>query len=116
MKNKTPIQVEIARPAARDLKHLSKKYPHAVDDILDLIQQLEAGETPGDQVSGVGYTVHKVRLKSSDLSKGKRGGYRVIYYVRLPTHIILITVYIKNERVDIAADEIRRMIDEHGQS
>ncbi len=113
MTNKTPIQVEIARPAAKDLKQLSKKYPHVVDDILDLIHQLAEGQTLGDQISGVGYTVYKVRVKSSDLSKGKSSGYRVIYYVRLPTNIILITIYIKNERVDIAPEEIHRMIEEY---
>ncbi len=113
MTNKTPIQVEIARPAARDLKQLSKKYPHAVDDIISLIHQLEEGETPGSQIAGVGYTVYKVRVKSSDLSKGKSGGYRVIYYIRTSTIVILVTIYIKNERVDIAPEEIRRMIDEY---
>ena len=110
--NKTPIQVEIARPAARDLKQLSKKYPHVVDDVLALISRLEAGETPGDQITGVGYTVYKVRVKSSDLSKGESGGYRVVYYVRLPTNMIVITVYIKNERTDITPEEIRRIIEE----
>ena len=113
MTNKTPIQVEVARPAARDLKQLSKKYPHVFDDVIDLIHRLEAGETPGDQIPGVGYSVYKVRVKSSDLSKGKSGGYRVVYYVRLPTNVILITIYIKNERVDIAPEEIRRLIDEY---
>jgi mRNA-degrading endonuclease RelE of RelBE toxin-antitoxin system len=113
--NKTPIQVEIARPAAKDLKQLSKKYPHVVDDIMDLIDQLAAGDTPGDQIPGVGYTVYKVRIKSSDLSKGKSSGYRAIYYVRLSTNVILITVYIKNERVDISPEEIRRLIEEYEQ-
>jgi len=77
------------------------------------MHHLEEGETPGDHIPGVGYTVYKVRVKSSDLSKGKSGGYRVIYYVRLPTNVILITIYIKNERVDITPEEIRRLIDEY---
>ena len=111
--NKTPIQVEIARPAARDLKHLRKKYPHVIDDVEGLIHQLEGGESPGNQVPGIGYTVYKVRLKSSDLSKGKSGGYRVIYYIRTPSRIIIITVYVKNEQVDVTPEEIRRIIDEY---
>lgn len=110
--SKLPIQVEIARPAARSLKRLSKKYPHAIDDIERLIQRLESGETPGDQVPGVGYTVYKVRLKSSDLTKGKSGGYRVIYYLRTADHTILITIYVKSEQIDLSADEIKRLIEE----
>lgn len=113
MTNKPPVHVEIARPAARDLKQLSKRYPHVVDDVIALIQQLEQGDTPGDQIPGVGYTVYKVRVKSSDLARGKSAGYRVIYYVRLPTNVIVVTIYIKNERVDIAPDEIRRIINEY---
>ena len=113
--NKPPVRVEIARPAARDLKRLTKKHPHAIDDVELLIRQLERGETPGDQIPGVGYAVYKVRIKSSDLIKGKSGGYRIIYYIRTPAHTLLITIYIKSERVDLAPDEIRRMIDDYEQ-
>jgi mRNA-degrading endonuclease RelE of RelBE toxin-antitoxin system len=111
--NKSPVQVEIARPAARDLKRLRKKYPHAVEDVEALIRQLESGESPGNQIPGIGYTVYKVRIKSSDLSKGKSGGYRVIYYIRTTTRVILITIYVKNEQIDITPEEIRRMIEEY---
>lgn len=113
MTNEPRIQVSIARPAARAIKQLRKKYPHVVDDVEGLIRQLENGESPGDQISGVGYTVFKVRVKSSDLSKGKSGGFRVIYYIKTLTRIILVTIYPKNERVDIIAEEIRHMIEEY---
>ena len=78
MTNKSPIQVDIARPAAKDLKHLLKKYPHAFEDVEGLIRQLESGETPGNQIPNTGHTVYKVRVKSSDLTKGKSSGYRVV--------------------------------------
>jgi len=113
--NKPPVQVEITRPAARDLKRLLKKYPHIVEDIEKLIHQLEAGETPGDRIVGVGRIVFKVRIRSSDLQKGKSGGYRVIYYLQTAVHTIIITLYPKNERVDLAPEEIRRMIEEYEQ-
>ncbi len=111
--NRPLIQVEIARPAAKDLKHLNKKYPRAIDDVEAFIQRLQNGETHGDQIPGTGYTVYKARIKSSDLTKGKSSGYRVIYYVRTTDHTILIAIYIKSERVDITPEEIRRMIDEY---
>jgi hypothetical protein len=47
------VRVEIALPVVKKLKRLLKKYPHAYDDLQGLIQQLERGETPGDQVKGV---------------------------------------------------------------
>lgn len=69
--------------------------------------------TPGDKIPHTGHTVFMVRLRNSDIQKGKRSGYRVIYYVQTSTSIILITVYSKLEQGDISADEIRRIITEH---
>jgi mRNA-degrading endonuclease RelE of RelBE toxin-antitoxin system len=112
MTNKPQIQVELAQEFVRRLKQLIKKYRHALDDVQGLIKQLENGEVLGDQIQGTGYPVYKVRLRSSDLSRGKSGGYRVIYYLKTPENIILITLYIKTEQADISGAEIRRLIDE----
>lgn len=98
----------------RDVKHLLKKYRHVRDDLDDFVESLREGETPGDQVSRVGYTVFKARVANSDLQRGKQGGYRVIYYVKMPTRILLITIYAKTEQSDIEPDEIRRIIEEEG--
>jgi mRNA-degrading endonuclease RelE of RelBE toxin-antitoxin system len=54
-----------------------------------------------------------VRLQNSDISKGKSGGYRLIYYIKTADFVILITIYTKSEVSDIPADEIRRLIDEY---
>jgi len=78
-----------------------------------VIQQLEQGELLGDQISGIGYPVFKLRVKNSDNQKGKSGGYRLIYYVKTSTGIILLTVYSKSEQSDIDANEIKRVIMEY---
>ncbi len=96
----------------RDVKQLFKKYRQIRRDVNAFIEQLKQGETPGDQIPGAGYTVYKVRLKNSDLSKGKRGGYRLIYYLKTAERIILITIYAKSEQADISPDEIRRIIED----
>ena len=106
------VHVEIARFFVKALKYLQKKYPHITDDVQSLIRQLEQGETPGDQMPGIRHPVYKVRLSSTDQSKGKRGGYRVIYYVKTTDFIFLITIYAKSQQTDISASEIHRMIDE----
>lgn len=61
---------------------------------------------------GVGVSIFKVRVCNRDASKGTRGGYRVIYYVALPTLTILVTIYSKNEQSDISAAQIRRILKE----
>jgi mRNA-degrading endonuclease RelE of RelBE toxin-antitoxin system len=56
--------------------------------------------------------VYKVRLRNRDAQRGKRGGHRVIYYVRAIDHILLIYVYSKTEQEDVSVAEIRRWIRE----
>ncbi|MDJ0570417.1 MAG: type II toxin-antitoxin system RelE/ParE family toxin [Pleurocapsa sp. MO_192.B19] len=106
----SPIEVEFTAKFKRNLRILAKKYRKIRQDIQPVIEQLQLGKLPGDIVSGVGYTIFKLRIKNSDIQKGKSGGYRIIYYLKTQTKIILITIYSKSEREDIAAEEIRDII------
>ena len=112
MTNEPSVRVVVTPHFNRSFKRLRKKYRRLGDDLKPLIEQLESGETPGDQIQGVKLTVYKVRLSSSDAQRGKSGGYRVIYYVRTAVSIFLVEIYPKSERTDISADEIRRLIDD----
>lgn len=82
MTNKPPVQIAFAPSFKKELKQLQKKYPRIQQQIHSLIEQLVAGETPGDQIQATGYTVYKVRLPNPDTQRGKSGGYRVIYFIR----------------------------------
>lgn len=71
-----------------------------------LIEQPEAG----DVIPGSG-GVRKLRWKAS--GRGKRGGYRLIYYVkRTPNVIWMLTIYPKNVAENIPADVLRAIRDE----
>lgn len=109
------VQVEASSTFNRNLHALSKKYRSIRNDIQPIIEQLERGELPGDRISGIGYEVFKLRVKNSDIRKGKSSGYRLLYYVKTTTAIILLTLYPKSEQVDIAADKIRSIIVEYEQ-
>jgi len=109
------IQVEVSPTFNRNLRALAKKYRSIRNDIQPVIEQLEKGELPGDQIPEVGYAVFKLRVRNSDTQKGKRGGYRLIYYVKTAIAIILLTIYTKSEQVDIAADDLRSIIAEYDQ-
>ena len=80
-----------------------------------MIEQLEQGELPGDKIPSIGYTVFKLRVRNSDIQKGKSGGYRLIYYVKTATAIILLTIYTKSEQVDMAVKDIQSIITEYEQ-
>ncbi len=116
MQNDSPlILVEVTAKFQRNLRILAKKYRSIRKDIQPIIEQLQAGELPGDQIPGVGYTIFKLRVKNSDVQKGKSGGYRLIYYVKTSTSIILVTIYSKSEQEDMAAEEIQQILAEFEQ-
>src|SRR3974390_18663 len=105
-----PIQVSYTPEFKRNLRQLAKKYRHIKADLQAILDQLTSGNKPGDQVPRVSYEVFKVRAKNSDASKGKSGGYRLIYFVRSDVEIVLVTVYSKTEQSDIAPEDIRQII------
>lgn len=47
-----------------------------------------------------------MRVRNSSIQKGKSAGYRLIYQVKSPTSILLLTIYSKSVRKDIGANEI----------
>ena len=93
------------------LRTLIKRYRSIRTDIKPLLDELQSGNLIGDQIPGTGYTVFKVRLKNSDIQKGKSGGYRVIYQLRGDTYILLVVIYSKSDQDDIPANQIRDIID-----
>ncbi|BAU10455.1 hypothetical protein LEP3755_09390 [Leptolyngbya sp. NIES-3755] len=104
------VAVVVTSSFKRELKDLKKRYPSIRVDLEPTIKQLEAGETPGDQISGTGYTVYKVRISNRDAKRGKSGGYRVIYYICTPLKVLLVALYSKSDRSDIPADEVKELI------
>jgi mRNA-degrading endonuclease RelE of RelBE toxin-antitoxin system len=77
-------RVETAPTFERDHKRLGRRYRNIRRDVEPLIEELITGELPSDRVMGADAVVYKVRLPNSDARRGKRGGYRVIYYLPLP--------------------------------
>ena len=104
------VQVEFTPEFKRSLRALAKKYRHIRSDVSAVIDRLQAGEVIGDQVPRTHYTIFKVRVRNSDIQKGKRSGYRLIYHLRAPTNIILVTVYSKLDQADISTEQIRRIL------
>ena len=116
MQNEPPIiHIEFTDKFKRNLRVLAKKYRSIRKDIQPVIAQLEAGELPGVRVTGIDHTIFKLRIRNSDIQKGKSGGYRVIYYLKTATIIILITIYSKSQQEDISSKEIEQTIAEFEQ-
>jgi mRNA-degrading endonuclease RelE of RelBE toxin-antitoxin system len=106
------VRVEFTPEFKRNLRALSKKYRHIRSDVQPVIEQLQAGELVGDRVPGTRYAVFKVRVRNSDIPKGKSAGYRLIYQVKEPALAVLVTIYSKLDQADISAEQIRRILTE----
>ncbi len=110
------VRVEFTPEFKRNLRALSKKYRHIRSDVQLVLEQLQAGEFIGDHIPGTHYTVFKARVRNSDIQKGKSAGYRLIYQVKAPALVVLVTIYSKLDQADISAEQIRRILtefDEH---
>jgi mRNA-degrading endonuclease RelE of RelBE toxin-antitoxin system len=79
MTDPPPIQLIATPDFQTQLRKLAKRYRNLRNDLHPLLDDLESGNCPGDQIAGTTYTVFKVRVKNSDIQKGKSAGYRVIY-------------------------------------
>ena len=110
------MYIEYTPEFKRNLRALAKKYRHIRSEVQPVIDKLEVGELVGVQVPRIPYTIFKVRVRNSDIQKGKRSGYRMIYHLKSPTNIILVTIYSKLDQADISSKEIRRILKEFDES
>ena len=111
----SPLQIALTPRFKRDLRELAKRYPSIRSDFQPLIEQLQAGEIPGDRIAGVKYQIFKVCLKNSNIQNRKSGGYRVIYYLKTEREIILTTIYFKSDLSDISNEKIKEAIAQYEQ-
>ena len=95
------IPTEYFKQQVRELK---KAYPGIRKDLKELSAMLKENPKAGKPL---GKKVYKIRLKSSDIGKGKRSGFRVISYVIDELQKIrLLTIYAKPRKASISEKEI----------
>lgn len=91
----------------KQLKKLKKKYPKIKKDILPKLEKLNLK-------TGVyiGRSIYKIRIKSSDQSKGKSGGFRsYIYLYSKNTLLVPLCVYHKSQKESISENELKYHLD-----
>jgi mRNA-degrading endonuclease RelE of RelBE toxin-antitoxin system len=109
---KVPLtRVFVTDEFKRFARTLEKRYRNLRADLQPLIEQLQNGEFPGDQISGTSYTVYKVRVKNSTIRKGKSGGYRVIYQSLSVEAVVLLYLYSKSDQDNVAATDLLSIIE-----
>ena len=86
----------------------TRRIVQAMDDDTygELQEHLTAHPDAGAVIIGSG-GVRKIRWRGS--SRGKRGGSRLIYYWDCGNQILMLYVYLKNERENLTPDQISMM-------
>jgi len=110
--DESSITIQFTDVFKRQVRDLAKRYRQIKLDLQPIFEKLKNGELIGEQIQKTSYTVFKVRVKNSDIQKGKSSGYRVIYYVNSSTNILCILIYSKSEKDNVTATEIKKVIQE----
>jgi mRNA-degrading endonuclease RelE of RelBE toxin-antitoxin system len=104
------VEIKLTPEFQRKIRNLAKKYRKIRLDLQPVLEQLQIGIFPGNRLSGIDAEVLKLRVKNSDIQKGKSGGYRLIYWIVSPNTVVLLDMYSKSEQEDIEIPEILRVI------
>ena len=109
------FSVRFADEFEKELYRLSKKYRNIQRDVEPIIQQLEQGIILGDRLTEFASEiyVYKLRVKNSNIQKGKSAGYRLIYLLESATSILLLTIYSKAEKEDVTVGDINSILGEY---
>ena len=101
-------KIEITRHFEREAKPLLKKYASLKSELKKLGKELS--ENPEKGVP-LGNNLYKVRLAIASKGKGKRGGARVVTYLKTEQgNVYLLSIYDKGERDTISDKEIKDIL------
>jgi len=87
----------------KQLKKLTKKYGNLPNDTITIL-------TNFNKQSSVflGNSIYKIRIKSSDINKGKSKGFRlIIFIIELEKIIYPILIYYKGDKENVSKREIK---------
>jgi mRNA-degrading endonuclease RelE of RelBE toxin-antitoxin system len=94
----------------REMKRLSKKYVFLKNEYKELIEELEKNPELGTHL---GNDIYKIRIGVASKGKGKRGGARVITFLKTEYETVyLLSIYDKGEKDTISDNEIREIIED----
>ena len=98
----------------KDLTRLAKKYPQIRNDIQEALAKVQSSKIIGDAIPGGKGKLYKLRVSSSDLKRGKSGGFRVIFYLKAPSSLYPLICYFKGERGDVPIKDLEERAKELG--
>jgi mRNA-degrading endonuclease RelE of RelBE toxin-antitoxin system len=102
-------QIHLAPSFLASFRELTKRYPRAPRTVNPALEFLKQHPEAGSAIPGWHRRVWKLRINSRDISRGKRFGFRLIYYLEGNTIYPLI-IYAKTSKADVSDQEIMRVL------
>ena len=104
-------KIEITDNFKKEAKKLIKKYASLRAEIEELGKKLSENPTLG---TPLGNDVYKIRLSIASKNKGKSGGARVIFFVKIiETTVFLLSIYSKGDKDSISNQEIDELLKDY---
>ena len=92
------------------LKDLKKKYRSVSEDLKIALRLVVNNPDLGKTIQSF-EDVKKLRVRNSDAQKGKRGGYRLIYFVdRSERKIVPLLLYSKSHKTTVTKKELKMLL------
>jgi mRNA-degrading endonuclease RelE of RelBE toxin-antitoxin system len=90
-----------------DVKRLARKYRRIEEDLQQLYRNLINSPTQGLPIPGGERKFWKIRMGSSDMQRGRSGGFRIIYFFdeKRPEKLYLLRIFPKSEQEDLTPTE-----------
>ena len=108
-----PTRVRTTEDFDKQVARLARKFPALLDEVAEFIARLRRDDLvqlPGRRIRRTGFTVYKERLPNRSARRGKRGGFRIYYWVRKRDHLVLVAICSKTEHEGFIESELSRLI------
>ena len=98
----------------RTIRHLQKRFPRLKVDLIAVFASIENDPAIG-VVIPKDYNIRKIRVPSSDMQKGKSGGFRLLYKLSVDEEDVkatLLYIYAKSDQTDVSTLFLERLDDD----
>lgn len=96
-----PYKVELGSSAGKAIKKLQKSYPNIQKDLEPVFSLLQFDPNRGKLAKGSPspeIPLRKIKARSTDLRKGKRQGYRILYKVSIVSRTVdILLIFLREE-------------------
>jgi mRNA-degrading endonuclease RelE of RelBE toxin-antitoxin system len=106
------FRLRVTNRFERCVKNFKRRFPKITKDVSQAVEQLESNSQQGTIIPD-DYNIRKMRVASSDMQRGKSGGFRLLYRLSSDDNVVdsedneivmtLLYLYAKVDQSDVAA-------------